>query len=731
MNFMKNSHWLVLLASCLLLARPSHAQGFLNPGGGFPSFGGEDKKPELVASLVSEKSTVSPGEEFWVAAKMEVLEEWHIYWVNPGKTGGAVSLEWELPEGVTAGEIHWPTPHRYFVNGEMSHTYEGVVHLMVPISVPEDFEGDSLELKAQAIWFVCKDVCKREKGELTLNLTVAESSVVDEEVAKAFASTRESWPAKDPGLDAKASYDGKQLLLEFTENFPIAAKAGEATATPAKIDFKLLLFAFIGGAILNLMPCVFPVIGLKVMGFVNQAGEDKKAILKHGFAYTAGVLVSFWILAGALLVLRQGGAELGWGFQLQDPRFVFGVAVLLFVFALNLSGLFEIGTSLMGTGSQLSNKSGLQGSFFSGVLATIVSTPCAAPFLATALGAALTLEASASILVFTVIALGLAAPYLLFSAFPKWIEKLPRPGLWMETFKQLMAFPLYATVVWLLSILAAQIDGDPYLDALLAMVLVAIAAWVYGRWFGKTWAKAVAAVVLVASCAWALPEARQPRAIQFADLYFFPEPSLASSSYQQELPEKQTFETLPGGTTYVGLPLAEGAQENLAATGGRLKGILLLDDGSGPRSVAIDAPLEKVESTGKALAQAKKKQNSSKLEWIPWTPETQEKLLAEGKTLFIDFTAEWCATCKLNKRVALSSKKVASRFKETGVVALKADWTNDDPVITRELAKYGRAAVPFNIFLYPDGRDPLELPELLTQGKVLEALDKAPGKPAK
>jgi thiol:disulfide interchange protein len=727
---MKQLPWLLAILAFLLSCVPLGAQGFLNPAEAFPSFGSEKKVPELAASLVCEKATVTPGEEFWVAAKMEVLEGWHIYWTNPGKTGGPVSLEWELPEGVTAGEIQWPVPHRHFANGEMSHTYEGTVYFMVPVTLAENFPGDSILLKAKAVWFVCQDVCKRGKGELTLTLPVAKASTPNEVVAAAFAKTREKWPVQDDSIIAKASYDDGQLLLEFPGKPARPAKKAKAAAPSTKLDFKLLIIAFVGGAILNLMPCVFPVIGLKVMGFVNQAGEDKKAIFKHGLVYTAGVVASFWVLAGTLVLLRQGGAELGWGFQLQDPRFVFLIAVLLFVFALNLSGLFEVGTSLMGAGSQLSSKGGLQGSFFSGVLATIVSTPCAAPFLATALGAALTLEASASILVFTVIALGLAFPYLLLSAFPKWVGKLPRPGAWMETFKQLMAFPIYATVVWLLSILSAQIGGDPFLDAMWAMVLVAIAAWVYGRWFGKGSAKLTAVVILVGSCAWAFPDARPSRVPQYMDLYFFPEPVLASSSFNQELPEKQDFQSLPDGKTYVRLPLAEGAEENLEATGGRLKGILFLEDGATSRPVSIDAPLEKVESTGRALAKAQKSTSSDKLEWGHWTPENQKSLLAEGKTLYIDFTAEWCATCKLNKRVALSSKKIAVRFKETGILPLKADWTNDDPAITKELAKYSRGAVPFNVILFPDGREPIELPELLTQGVVLDALGKAasPGK---
>jgi len=243
-----------------------------------------------------------------------------------------------------------------------------------------------------------------------------------------------------------------------------------------------LVLAFLGGLILNLMPCVFPVLGIKILGFVNQAGADRRKVTLHGLVFALGVLVSFWVLAGALIALRAGGRELGWGFQLQEPGFVFVLAALLLIFALNLSGLFEFGLSATGVGAQLQMKSGYTGSFFTGVLATVVATPCSAPFLAPALGAALALSPVESIAVFTAIALGLAVPYLLLSAFPAAVKFLPRPGAWMETFKQLMAFPLYATAGFLVWVLAGQTPDTGLLKVLFGLVLVAMAAWAYGRW---------------------------------------------------------------------------------------------------------------------------------------------------------------------------------------------------------------------------------------------------------
>lgn len=215
--------------------------------------------------------------------------------------------------------------------------------------------------------------------------------------------------------------------------------------------WAILGFGFLGGIILNLMPCVFPVIGLKIMSFVKQSGEDPRKIRFHGVIFTAGVVLSFWLLVGFLLAIRESlGADVGWGFQLQEPVFVFILAVFLLIFALSLSGVFEMGLSVTGIGGQLSQKSGYAGSFFSGFLATVVATPCMAPFLGVAVGAALTMNWVSSLTIFTSIALGLSAPYLILSIFPKWISRLPKPGKWMDTLKQAMAFPLYATVAWLI-----------------------------------------------------------------------------------------------------------------------------------------------------------------------------------------------------------------------------------------------------------------------------------------
>jgi thiol:disulfide interchange protein DsbD len=393
--------------------------------------------------------------------------------------------------------------------------------------------------------------------------------------------------------------------------------------------FGTLCLAFLGGLVLNLMPCVFPVLGIKILGFVNQAGTDRRKVVTHGFSFTAGVFLSFWALAGLLAVLRHGGAQLGWGFQLQSPVFVFGLTAGLLIFALNLSGVFEFGLGATSIGGSLQTKSGYSGSFFTGVLATVVATPCSAPFLAPALGAALTLSIGASFAVFSCIALGLSTPYLLLSAFPSAIKLLPRPGAWMETFKQFMAFPLYATVGGLLWVLAGQVSESGYLDVILGLVVVALGVWVYGRF------------------------------------------------------------NAPGASAG-------------RARFGLLAGLALLLVGAWAGWPRAQAPEDIV--------------------WEKWSPAEVAKLRDAGRIVYVDFTARWCATCQANKKVVFHSSEVLKAFRDRNIATLRGDWTNQDPAITAELAKYHRSAVPFNQVWIPGKPEPIILSELLSPGDVLKAV---------
>jgi thiol:disulfide interchange protein len=306
------------------------------------------------------------------------------------------------------------------------------------------------------------------KGGFALTLPVAADGPKDAKKLLGVVTTSTSWTAG-------AALRGLRVETEL----------GRAVVAPVSTPFAQLLgtlaLAFLGGLVLNLMPCVFPVLGIKILGFVNQSGQDKKKVVLHGLVFALGVLLSFWSLAAVLAILRAGGQELGWGFQLQEPGFVFILAAVMLVFAMNMSGVFEFGLSATAVGAELQMKSGFAGSFFTGVLATAVATPCSAPFLAPALGAALAVPTGESFVIFTAIAVGLSAPYLLLSIFPQAVKILPRPGAWMETFKQFMAFPLYGTVGALVWVLTGQL-GDDSLMAIFGLVAIALGIWVYGRW---------------------------------------------------------------------------------------------------------------------------------------------------------------------------------------------------------------------------------------------------------
>ncbi|MEM1157150.1 MAG: protein-disulfide reductase DsbD domain-containing protein [Verrucomicrobiota bacterium] len=642
------------------------------------------------SQLLSSVTAIEPGKPFDVALMFEIDEHWHTYYKNPGDSGLATSIQWDLPEGFTATEIQWPHPRRLPFGPLTNFGYEGTVFHVVTITPPAALNSaDTITFQAKGSWLVCEEICIPGQANYTLSLPVGENQVTGYTElildAKAEATQTlegatfntaannlllflpgiapESAPVFFPDTEGLIDNPAPQTVTAQAEgmilSIPLATNAtlpetlsgrivtttgdrfgatidavpGDIALAAASQDLSsflpTLLLGFIGGLILNLMPCVFPVLGIKVMGFVQQAGEDRKKVVAHGISFTAGVLVSFWVLAGVLLALRAGGQELGWGFQLQSPGFVFALMVFLFAFGLNLSGLFEFGASAVGIGSKLTSSSEMSGSFFSGVLATVVATPCAAPFLAPALGAALSLPAFFSLILFTSIALGLSAPYLILSLKPELTQFLPRPGAWMETFKQAMAFPLFSTAAYLLWVLDGQVGESQLLRIFFALAGVALALWIYGRW---------------------------------------------STPVRSKLSRK------------VGVSVA----------GAVLLGTLI-------------------------FAWPQTKQDS--VPWQPWSKSLEQKLIEDERIVYIDFTARWCATCQTNKALVFSDSEVIQRFRKLNIATLKADWTNQDPSITQELASFGRSAVPFNLIYHPGQSEPTILPELLTPGMVLDVLD--------
>jgi thiol:disulfide interchange protein len=407
----------------------------------------------------------------------------------------------------------------------------------------------------------------------------------------------------------------------------------ESVGKPVKRSFfGYLVFAFIGGLILNIMPCVFPVLGIKIMSVVQQAGEDKKQVLLHGLAYTFGILLCFWALGGLVIALGKT-----WGFQLQSPGFVYGLCAFFLIFGLNMAGLFEIGASAIGVGANLQSQHGLSGSFFSGLLATVVATPCSAPFLGSALGYTVTLPALQAMLMFTMIGIGLASPFLVLSLVPSLVSALPRPGAWMESFKQAMSFLLFGTVAFLAWVLTGMIEGQPMLFLLFSLVIIALGCWIYGRWSlpHKPARTRLIAVILTLGC-------------------------------------------LIGGLTFGWPKVGKGAASEASHVEGGLT-------------------------------------------WEAWSPEKAEQLRAEGKAVYIDYTAKWCFTCQVNKRV-YKDAALQKLITDKKIVLLKADWTNEDPRITKALSDLGKAAVPVNVLYLPGKPEPVILPELLSVENVSSAM---------
>jgi thiol:disulfide interchange protein/DsbC/DsbD-like thiol-disulfide interchange protein len=675
---------------------------------------------KVEAELVAERLAVTPGDPFWVALRLRMDPGMHTYWLNPGDSGLPTTIRWELPPGFKAGPIRWPAPRVLDTLGVATYGYEGEVALLALIDPPAELRPASrVELRARADWLVCEKECIPGSAELALRLPVqAERSSPDPRWTALFRSQRAQLPQGDatvsfsarvgrrevtiraeglPETDLRAAYffaeepglvsssepqdarrEGAAVTLRMIRgdpgstpparlkgvfvvpegqgrralevDVPLHRRVDAGIASSAggpRLGFLLaVVLAFLGGLLLNLMPCVLPVLSLKLLSFVRQAQSSRRDTLLHGLVFAAGVVLSFWLIVGLLLALRAGGQYLGWGFQFQNPGVVVAVAVLFFLLGLNLFGVFELGVGLTGMGSKLQARQGWAGSFFSGFLATAVATPCTAPFMGSALGYALSQPATVVFAVFTALALGLASPYVVLAAIPALVKHIPRPGRWMETLKHIMGFPLMGSVVWMGSVLAA-LSGPTSLVALLtALVVCGLAAWMYGRWAGLDRApvtrivvSAIAALLVVGSVLFAI----------------------RSSA-----------------------------------------------------STAV-APATRVTSSA-----------STGIAWQPYSPERVEELQKEGRPVFIDFSAKWCLTCQVNERVALRSKRVEQRFRELGIVALRADWTDRSEMIARAIASYGRAGVPLYVLYGKGAEQPVLLPEVLTPGIVLEALSKLP-----
>ncbi|MGH6949677.1 MAG: protein-disulfide reductase DsbD family protein [Vitreimonas sp.] len=674
---------------------------------------------QVEASLHSARAAVAPGERFTVVLRQNIREHWHTYWRNPGSSGEPTELTWTTPPGASAGAIQWPAPGAIPFAMLVNFGYEGEVLFPVELTAPAGARpGDVLTFAADAYWLVCSDICIPEEARLELAVPVAAAGRDDPVWAPRVAAAVAALPRRQPGVEARISAGSPARLsvtlpnvgelrnarffafnrdvvapaepqhpragaggLSFSLSPGVADNLGEAPldgvvafdvrergewvrrgveilaqpgealagtndrAAPMSDDYALadlesgggaaaptagasmtplalgvaLGLAFLGGLILNIMPCVLPVLSVKALSFAGgvQAGEARR----QGVIYFIGVMATFLALAGALIVLRGAGEAVGWGFQLQAPWVTSALALLFFVIGLNLLGLFEIGGGAQNVGAGLAARGGDVGSFFTGALAVIAATPCTAPFMAGAVGAALTQSAGVTLLIFAALALGFALPLTLLHFAPGLQRLIPKPGPWMERARNVLAFPMFAAAVWLAWVMAEQ-TGPMGVLALLSVAAAIGFVLFVARW-GRVWlVVGLAALALTAAFTW--------------------------------------------------------------------------------------RPLIGVETRAVLASE-------------PWSAARVTQLRNEGRGVFVNFTAAWCVTCKVNEAAALANARTAQAFADANVAYLVGDWTNRDPAIAAALAEHGRAGVPLYLY-YPPSGEPVVLPQLLSQDLVLETI---------
>ncbi len=570
--------------------------------------------PKAAVEAIADLTSYAPGSSGRVAALVTIDDGWHIqsHWPSYEYLI-PTELLIELPAGWPEPSIRYPAHVMWQAQFEEEPlaVYEYSATILADFELPEDAAEGMVEAPVILTYQACDELTclPPTTAETTLQLEVGESGDESGEATShpAFATDT---PPRVPE-DANA---GLTLLAA-------------------------LVPALLGGIILNGMPCVLPIVSLKLFGLVQSSGRPRREIVGGALATTAGILVSFWALAGATLLARSAGQAIGWGIQFQNPLFVSFLALVLTLFCLNVWGLFEIGlpaalaNRLGGSGQS----EGASGHFFSGVFATLMATPCSAPFLGTAVGFALSQPATTIVAVFTAVGIGLATPYLVLAAAPKVAGMLPRPGDWMVTLRGVMGFLLAGTTIWLLYVLAAQMDSARLAFLEVGLLSLALFVWLFGK-MKRTVPRVLSRVGAVAA----------------------------------------------GGLV---LLLAAGADASSA--------------GGGPQG-----------------------RSAKVLDWVPFDPVQAQTLAAEGRLVFVDVTADWCATCKVNERLVLETAETAELFARHDVVAMQADWTNRNDDIARYLADFGRYGIPFYA-LYRPNREPHVFSELLRSRKLTEAIEAA------
>lgn len=656
----------------------------------------------IAAALVAD-GPPEPGREWLVALRFTPRsDEWHGYWSNPGDAGLGMELTWELPRGWSAGEPFYPVPQRLVIGGLMNHIYEGGYTVLVPIRVPRGADIEEMEpISVTADYLACTDkLCVPQQAVLELDPATAEEeprfvrwraaiapmldsranfSIEDERLRVGiplpadmdlaephlFIEQRELGKGRRPAYADDQTFfrDGDLLVAEmpldqlnlpaeivrepepqriegilafsrdigvrFTAVPGAVPSAGKPVAMPEMPSlWVLVLGALAGGLLLNIMPCVFPILSLKALSLA-RAGESQAEARREGFAYTAGVLIACIGLGALLLALRSAGESVGWAFQLQEPAVVIALLALATAITANLAGLFELPSIALTRGGEPA------GAFATGLLAAFVATPCTGPFMAAALGAALILPTAEALLLFAALGLGLALPFLLIGLVPAVRRLLPRPGAWMATFRRIMAVPMGLTALALLW-LCFRLGGDEL-----------------------GWA-AAALVVLI-----------------------------------------------------LGILLAVGRRAGAVRQAGFV-------------AVLFSAALGIAFLPG--LASEKVEVAESMLEPVRFSEAALDEARANGRPVFVWFTADWCVSCKVNESVAIEREPTRDAFRDAGVVTLRGDWTRRDPAITEFLSDHGAAGVPLYLW-YAPGEEGRQLPQILGPDALVNLARSLPPRP--
>ena len=634
--------------------------------------------------LVSESTTLQPKDSLYLGIKFELEKDWHTYWENPGDAGEGAVIKWSLPDGVSSSEILWPGPERIPVDPLMTFGYNNEVILLTKISTSDKIDFP-IELNAQVSWFTCKDICIPQdgnvsivinEGELNKSNDYAEINQYVDKLPKEFLENYKVEKLDEKyflqstleknNFDSIYFFPREYGLTDYVENqiyeknensFSLEVKASETGMKLTNFDgviqavnsegtfffdvnfplniqnedknlFLLLVFAFLGGLILNIMPCVFPILSIKVLRFIQYSEDSSVETYKFGLSYSLGVILSFLLIALILIGLKSSGEVIGWGFQLQYPL----VISILFYLFIALGFLFM---SNLIIGSQLGNLNSLVKvnnesfeSFLTGILAVVVASPCTAPFMGSAIGFALLQPSFNSILIFLSLGIGFALPYFILSIKPTLLSFLPRPGPWMETFKQFMAFPMWASALWLLWVLSGQVDSDTVILVLIGGLTLSLSLWLLEKNTTEIklvkWIVRGTAIVLIGFSIYIIP---------------------TSYSTKEEMFTKDEI----------------------------------------------------------------------------YSEQRLRELRNSNQIVFLNFTADWCITCKVNERVALKTQKVQKILKSESINYLEADWTRKDEMIASKLEEFGRSGVPLYL-LYPSEGKPIILPEILTEDILIKYL---------